>query len=120
VSGGVIPLTLNLDIIWSSVVSFTPRLPYLWEKSSRCPLDRKLHWSGTGLGAVVKRKFPSPAGNRTPVVKPYNQSVREFIALFSLQKHLTAYSCPFYSPNLGVCHGVDFKVNKIRCKNPGK
>jgi hypothetical protein len=54
---------------WRWVVSFTPRLFYPHGKSSR------YHWLGgwvgsrVGLDTVSKRKIPSPAGIRIPIIQ---------------------------------------------------
>jgi hypothetical protein len=56
---------LNLGSRWKSVVSFTTLPLYL-----RCPLDWRLGGSQSRCGHWRKEKYLSPAGNRTPAVRP--------------------------------------------------
>jgi hypothetical protein len=62
-SAGITPRILDLSTRWRWVDSFTPRPLY--------PKGKSTHWIGgwegprAVLDAVVKRKIPSPAGNRT-------------------------------------------------------
>jgi hypothetical protein len=56
--------------------SFTLRPLYLLGKSPWYPLDRRLGEPQSVLGAVVKRKIPSPrreSNLRTPIVQPIAQ-----------------------------------------------
>jgi hypothetical protein len=68
-SGGIGPRVLVLGTRWRWVVSFTPRKLY---PRKRAPAT---HWIGgrTGLRAVLdavaKRNIPSPAENRTPIIR---------------------------------------------------
>jgi hypothetical protein len=69
-SGGIVPRILDLGSRWRWVISFTPRPLYPQGKSPGT------HWIGgwvaprAVLGAVVKRKIPSPrreSNPRTPI-----------------------------------------------------
>jgi len=64
--GGITPSILELGTTWRLVVSFTPRLLYLQEKSPWYPLDRRLggHQSRTGRGD--EEKVPSPCWDSNP------------------------------------------------------
>jgi len=45
-SGGIAPRIINLGTRWSSEAIFTLRPLYLWGKTPRCPLDKRLDGSG--------------------------------------------------------------------------
>jgi len=81
---------------WRWVVSFTPRPLYYWERTP--DTHRKGGWVGprAGLDAMVKRKIPSPTGNRTPVFQPVasrcSREVKYYVII--LWKDITLF--PFF------------------------
>jgi hypothetical protein len=52
------------------VVGFTLLILYPQGERSWYPLERRMEEPQSGLDAVVKRKFPSPARNRTAIIQP--------------------------------------------------
>jgi hypothetical protein len=47
-----------------------PQSIYPWGKSPWYPLDRRLVGPRASPDAVVKKKFPVPARNQTPIIQP--------------------------------------------------
>jgi hypothetical protein len=67
-SGGIAPPFLT-STLKESVVSFTPRPLYPWEKSPRYPLNMRLSWPWSRSGRCGEKSL-TPAGNWTPPFKP--------------------------------------------------
>jgi hypothetical protein len=75
-SGGIAPRILDSGTRWRWVVSFTPRPLCTQGKCPWYPLDWRWVGPRAGLDTVVKRKFPAPAGTRTPQLSnPYLSAI---------------------------------------------
>jgi hypothetical protein len=68
-SAGIASLILDRDTRWRRVVSFTPRSLYPHGKIHLVTIGWGWVDPKARLDAVMKVKFPPPAGNRTPIIR---------------------------------------------------
>jgi hypothetical protein len=72
-TGDIVPRILNFGTLWRLLNNFTIRSLYYRGKSPEYPVDRRLGTLRPGLDAVGKRQSLYPAGNRTPIARPFSQ-----------------------------------------------
>jgi hypothetical protein len=106
-SGGVAPRIINVRTKWRPVVSFTPRPPYLWGKSSRLPIEYEAAWAPE-LVWTFRRRGESLAPES---VAGCRENGNEPVACMKLVNFVTIWATAgFWKRFLFSCWDIHFHI----------